>query len=151
MSPRRDRLLRRLPLVRLRLLQHLLLQRWLPAEGHLVPLALQALAEGVADVADVAEGLLRERPLPVRLLPAWAWEAAVRQRLRHRACSAASSWWLTSEGLNKYSAFPRRLKPRRNFCVYGGTEEGAEKVDVSPCTCPQRLKPHCKQSNLRHG
>jgi hypothetical protein len=56
-SHRRDRRLRRLPLVRRRLLQHLLLQRCLPVEGHLVPLALQALAEDVVAVADV-EGLL---------------------------------------------------------------------------------------------
>jgi hypothetical protein len=98
-----DRRLRRLPLARLRLLLgHLLLQRWLLAAGHLVLLAQQALAEGVADVADV-EGLLLERPLrlehPLLELrpPAWAVEeAAERQRLLHRACWAASSWWRTN-------------------------------------------------------
>jgi hypothetical protein len=74
------------------------LQRWLLAAGHLVLLAQQALAEGVVDVADVAdvEGLLLERPLLELRPPAWAVEeAAERQRLLHRACWAESSWWRT--------------------------------------------------------
>ena len=113
MSPKRDRLLRRLRLVRLRLLQHLLLQPWLPAEGHLLEhLAPLAWAEGAVAGADAVEGLLRERPLPVRRLPVWAVEAAGRQHLRHRVCWAASNWLPTKEGLNQYSTFPRRLKPR---------------------------------------
>jgi hypothetical protein len=91
MSPRRDRL-RHLRPVRLRLLQHLLLQRCLPVEvrllEHPVP---QVWAQGVVAAADVVEELLRERPLLVRRLSAWAWEAVVRQRLRHRDCWAASS------------------------------------------------------------
>jgi len=97
---------RRLPrlreLVRLRLLLgRLLLQRWLLAEGHLAPLAQQALAEGVVAVED-AEGLLLEHPLRERRLRAWAVEAAGRQRLRHRACWAASSWWPTREDQVRY-------------------------------------------------
>jgi hypothetical protein len=87
--------------VRLRLLQHLLLQRCLPVEVHLLEhLVPQVWAQGEVEGADVVEGLLRERPLLVRRLLAWAWEAAVRQRLRHRACWAASSWWLTSSDLD---------------------------------------------------
>jgi hypothetical protein len=92
---------RRLPrlreLVRLRLLLgRLLLQRWLLAQGHLVPLAQPLLAEGVVDGADVAdaEGLLLERllrlehPLREHHLPAWEVEAGELHRLRrrHRAC-----------------------------------------------------------------
>jgi hypothetical protein len=93
--------------VRLRPLLGLVVWRLLRLEGRLAPLALQPqpLAEGVAAEADVAdvEGLLLERPLrlerplPVLRLPAWAWEAAARRRLRHRACWARSSWWPTRE------------------------------------------------------
>ena len=93
-----------LPVRRL-LLLGLVVWRLLRLAGRLAPLALPLLAEGVAagaDVADVVglllERLLRlERPLPVLRLPAWAVEAAERQRLRHRACWARSSWWPTRE------------------------------------------------------
>jgi hypothetical protein len=102
---------RRLPRVRLRLLLgRLLLQRWLLAQGHLVPLAQPLLAEGVVDGADVAdvEGLLLEHPLRERRLRAWAVEAAGRQRLRHRACWAVSSWWPTN---HKRTAHGPNLTP----------------------------------------
>ena len=97
-------LLARLPVQQLLLLGRLLLQRWLLPQGLLVP---PPLAEGVVDVAAVVvadvEGRLQERLLrlehPLRELrpPAWAVEAEGRQRLRHRACWAASSWWPTRE------------------------------------------------------
>ena len=104
--------MRRLPRVRLLLLRLArLLQRCLPAQLRLAPLALQPLlAEGVADVVedveDVEGPLLERLLLPARLerpvqelhLPAWVVEAAGLPRLRRqlRACWARSNWWCTS-------------------------------------------------------
>ena len=105
----RLRLLPPVQLVQLRLLVHLLLQRWLLAEGPLVLLVLQALAEGVVVVADVVEGLLRERPLLELRPPVPAVEAAGRQRLRHRACWAVSSWWRTNHKRTAHDPNPTPL------------------------------------------
>jgi len=83
---------RRLPLVQHPLPRLLrLLQRCLPAQGRLAPLALQAWAEGVVAEAD-AEGqlglLLPVRQVREHHLPAWEVEAGELHRLRrrHRAC-----------------------------------------------------------------
>ena len=114
-----------LPLVQHRLPRlRLLLQHCLPAAEHLVPLALQAWAEGVVAGAD-AEGLLLPVPpvRPVHLarelhLPAWAWaEAAVvhRQRRRPRACWARSSWWRTRAVLQRSGTRHRsEIEPERD-------------------------------------
>ena len=85
---------RRLPLVQHPLPRLLrLLQRCLPAQGRLAPLALQAWAEGVVAEAD-AEGQLglllpvrrvRERLVREHHLPAWEVEAGELHRLRHSA------------------------------------------------------------------
>ena len=104
----RLRLLPPVQLVQLRLLVHLLLQRCLVAAVHLAP---QVWAQGVVAGVDV-EGLLERLLLEHLLLelrpPAWAWEAAGRQRLRHRACWAVSSWWRTN---HKRTAHDPNLTP----------------------------------------
>jgi hypothetical protein len=106
------------------------LQRWLLPQGLLVP---PPLAEGVVDVAAVVvadvEGRLQERLLrlehPLRELrpPAWAVEAEGRQRLRHRACWAASSWWPTREDqvrcIRRTQIFPEQVTIR--FTTIKGT------------------------------
>ena len=90
---------RRLPLVRLLLLRLLrLLQRCLPAQERLAPLAW---AEGVVAGADAEVLLLPvrlERPVQEPHLLAWEVEAAELPRLRRqlRACWARSNWWCTS-------------------------------------------------------